>query len=265
MDVRTAYRPAEFLSTEEKSSARNLPFQENDFIQHSSVQSKIIWVEIRMVGIAETKIVTKNKHREPSATNPDQELVNQAAAGDAIALAALYDKHVSAIFSLAVRIVEDESDAENIVQEVFLEAKQKAAQYDATRTSIAIWLLLMTRTRAIAFMRERRLPLTEPSRNLSQKFPLTSQPSSTLMATVTLPDPVGEQSCDVQSPEEIRRLRELWSALPRIERLAIELAYFEGQTLAEIAKEIEQPIELTMKRIQDGLSTLGAGLKDIEK
>ena len=114
-------------------------------------------------------------------------------------------------------------------------------------------------------MRERRLPLTEPSRNLSQKFPLTSQPSSTLMATVTLPDPVGEQSSDVQSPEEIRRLRELWSALPRIERLAIELAYFEGQTLAEIAKEIEQPIELTMKRIQDGLSTLGAGLKDIEK
>ena len=218
-----------------------------------------------MASITEPRIATTNKHRKPSTTSPEQELVNQLAAGDGIALATLYDKHISDIFSLAVRIVEDESDAENVVQEVFLEAQRKASQFDSSRTSVASWLLLMTRTRAIAFMRERRLPLTEPSANLAQEFPLTSQPSSTLMATATLPDPVGEQNYDIVSPKELHRLRELWSALPRIERLAIELAYFDGQTLEEIAKEIEQPIELTMKRITDGLCTLGAGLKDIKK
>src|ERR1044071_10002671 len=86
----------------------------------------------------------------------DVSCLRRIAAGDQVSAGALYDRHARPLYSLILRIVGDEPEAEDVLQEVFAQAFRPAGRYDAARGAVAAWLLMMARSRAIDRLRTRR-------------------------------------------------------------------------------------------------------------
>ena len=196
----------------------------------------------------------------PARSDPanDDELLRRVASGDAAALAALYDRHAGAVFSLGLRIVRDETEAGRVVLQVFAYVWQQASRYDPARASVAGWLLETTRGASIDRARagQRAVPSAAASEGGG------SAPAPAELATLALPSPAGSPGYDVCTPAEAGRLREAMSGLPALQRLAIELAYFEGLTPTAIAEQLEQPEATINDRLLTGLRNLHSALED---
>ena len=191
-----------------------------------------------------------------AGSNPvnDAELLRRVASGDAAALAALYDRHAGAVFSLGRRVVRDETEAGRVVLQVFAYAWQQASRYDPARASVAGWLLETARGASI----DRARAVTSAAASQSGGAP----PAPAELATLALPSPAGTHGYDACTPAEAGRLREALGGLPALQRLAIELAYFEGLTPAAIADQLEQPEATINDRLLTGLRNLRSALED---
>ena len=176
----------------------------------------------------------------------DAEAMRRMAAGDGGALAELYDRHGRAMFSLAVRILRDEGDAEEVVQDVFAQAWRQASRYDTTRGAVVAWLLMMTRSRGIDRLRARR---GQP--------PLEGDHPSALRDAADTAPPV---DLALLTADDISRVRAALEALPDAQRMAIELAFHEGLTHTEVAERLEEPLGTIKTRIRVGLLRLRAAL-----
>jgi len=173
-------------------------------------------------------------------TADDQAALERMARGDQAGRAEMYDRHGRLVYSLALRIVRDRGDAEDVTQDVFVQAWRQASRFDTTRGNVAAWLLTMARSRAIDLIRRRRV---RPQPGADDVVVETKDTSSA-------PDVQFEWA------QRAETIQEAMGALPLLQRLAIELAFFEGLTQAEIAEQLEVPLGTVKTRIRQGLLKL---------
>jgi RNA polymerase sigma-70 factor (ECF subfamily) len=175
----------------------------------------------------------------------DQAALARLARGDQNALAELYDRHARPIYSLALRILRERTDAEDIVQEVFAQAWNQAARFDASRGAVAAWLLMMARSRAIDRLRSRR-----------------SRPETASDAAVVerMPDAAVGQDLQLLSSEQVEQVKSALTLLPAPQREALELAYYEGLTHTEIAERLAEPLGTVKTRIRQAVIKLRESL-----
>jgi RNA polymerase sigma-70 factor (ECF subfamily) len=175
----------------------------------------------------------------------DEAALARMAQGDHDGLVELYDRHARAIYSLALRILQDRAEAEDVVQDVFAQVWTQAARYDTSRGAVAAWMLMMARSRAIDRLRAKR-----------------ARPDNTAdtRATLNMPDAGVPQDLQLLSAEEVARLRRALAELPLLQRVALELAYYEGLTHAEIAERLEEPLGTVKTRIRQAVIRLRESL-----
>ena len=175
------------------------------------------------------------------------------ASGDEGAAATLYDRHSGVMFALALRIVGERADAEEVVLEAFMQAWRAAKAYDVSRGAVRSWLAMMTRTRALDLVRGRGREARAVER-----------------ATSLLVDEPVAMSAAPAHPEEVLdgsvRATAVASALDGLappQRAAIELAFFEGLSHSEIAARLAQPLGTVKTRIRLGMAKLRDALRNL--
>ncbi len=176
-----------------------------------------------------------------------ERLVERVAAGDADALAELYDGQIRLVFSAACRIVERPTEAEEVVQDVFTYVWKNAARFDRTRGTVAAWLLAITRSRSLDRLRGRR---ARPDASESGNEHLLAQ----------VPANVANQEQRLLAAADVERLRAALWALPQAEREPIELAYYGGLSQTEIAERLRAPLGTVKTRVRNGLMRLRSAL-----
>ncbi len=184
----------------------------------------------------------------PSAAN-DARLIDAVARRDQRALAELYDRHCRLVFSLALRILKDRGEAEDVLQDVFVRVWDRADKYDASLGTPSAWLARIGRNRAIDRLRSRavRAPLSLPEMDA---------PSAAVDAGPAT-DPEGLAVTGEQRAAIVRAL----SSLPDNQRALIESAYFEGYTQSELAERFNLPLGTVKTRIRAGMQALRAALQ----
>lgn len=173
----------------------------------------------------------------------DQALLSKVSVGDASALRALYDSCGARAMSVAYRVLGTRSEAEEVVQETFVQVWRQAKSYDASRGGAMAWIATIARSRALDRLRTRAA-------------------GERAVARSEEPDPP-----HAPAPVEIAAQRELraqvtaaLSSLPPEQRSAIELAYYEGLSHSEIAERLGDPLGTVKTRVRLGLAKLAAVL-----
>jgi RNA polymerase sigma factor (sigma-70 family) len=177
----------------------------------------------------------------------DGELVELVAQKDAAALEALYERYGRAAYSLARRILTEETLAQDVVQEVFLSLWRDARRFDAGRGTVATYLLSMTHHRAVDVVRREE--------NLRRWR--TSDEGLELEA-----DPKVRVEDEVLTSERRAEVRSVLQELPAAQREALLLAYFGGYTQREVAALVGVPLGTVKTRMAAGMRKMKAALRD---
>ena len=167
----------------------------------------------------------------------DRAVLVRLADGELAALEELYDRYNTMAYSIAFRITNDATLAEDVVQDAFLGAWRNAARYVEGKGSVKTWLLSIVHHRAIDAVRRRR-PTTD--------LPDAELPTPTQL---TLPDVWPEVAASLDADT----VKGALATLSDVQREAIELAYFGGLTQQEIAERTETPLGTVKSRMRLGL------------
>jgi RNA polymerase sigma-70 factor (ECF subfamily) len=167
-------------------------------------------------------------------------LLRQMVSGDGEAFRRFYDRYASLVYTFAFRLLGSRSDAEDLLQEVFLQVWRQAQSYSPERGSPEAWLITMTRSRAIDKLRSLR------RRDISPLSP--DQPPRLEGGTPVEPP--------TQASEARLTVQGVLTKLPEAQRTVLELAYFDGLTQSEIAARLGEPLGTVKTRIRAGLERL---------
>ena len=165
----------------------------------------------------------------------DLVLVTAIRSGDQSAMAALYDRYSSIVYSVALRVLQDTAAAEDVLQDVFVQLWRKPGAFDASRGNMAAWLAVIARHRAIDALRRRR-------------------PESDIEDVVVSVEP--DLAKEADRSRTMDKVRGALQTMPAPQRSALEMAYFDGLTHSEIAAKTGEPLGTIKTRIRTGLLSL---------
>ena len=168
-----------------------------------------------------------------------EQLLGRVGRGDEQAFAAVYDLLGAAVYGLARRVVRDPARAEEIAQEVFIQVWQSAARFDASRGSAKGWVLTLAHRRAVDAVRH-----DQAATNRENRYDWSSGPDF---------DEVEETVSTILEHEQVRRCL---GGLTELQREAVNLAYYNGHTYAEVAQVLDTNPATIKTRIRDGLVRL---------
>jgi RNA polymerase sigma-70 factor (ECF subfamily) len=171
----------------------------------------------------------------------DEDLMHLVRRGQASAFEVIYERHASAAFSLAYRIVGTRGGAEDVSQEAFLNLWRSGARYDRNLGSVRTWVLGIVHHRAIDFLRRSTVHSKRRASDegIEERFESSER-----------------TDFEVARRDEARTVRAALDGLPREQRQVIELAYFGGFTHTEIADMLSAPIGTIKGRMRLGLSKM---------
>jgi len=168
------------------------------------------------------------------------DLMADVASGDHDAFAALYDQTCTKVFGLVRRVVRDSSQAEEVTQEVYLQAWRQSARFDRQAGTALSWLLTLAHRRAVDRVRSAQASTTREQRAAERDV---DRPHDEVSEAV-------EQRLDA---EQVRRCLE---GLTTLQRESVTLAYYQGFTYAEVGTNLGVPLGTIKTRMRDGLIRL---------
>jgi RNA polymerase sigma-70 factor (ECF subfamily) len=177
-----------------------------------------------------------------SEQDKDVELLRRVAKQDRDAFAEFYDRHSTLLFSVACKILNDQTDAEDVVQETFVQIWEKAINFDPKLGKASSWAATMARNKSIDRIRalQRRTRLAEEA---GSEMAIANECDATVNEAV-------------HGHDKAKVIQTAIVTLPAEQRQAIELAYFSGLTQNEISEKLKQPLGTIKARIRRGLLKL---------
>lgn len=155
--------------------------------------------------------------------------------GDERAMTELYDRYSPLVYSVALRVLGDTGNAEDVLQEVFMQLWRNPDVFDSSRGNLGAWLAVIARNRAIDALRRRK-----PDTNLEDVIVSVNH----------------DVSAAADRSRAMQKVREILGGMPGPQREALELAYFEGLSHTEIASKTGEPLGTIKTRIRAGLLSL---------
>ena len=169
------------------------------------------------------------------------DLLTRIVAGDREAFGAFYDRHAPVLFGFCVRILRDARDAEDVLQETFVQAWRDAGRFDPARASVKTWLFTIARSRALDRWRSRR--------SAENRFPAGGSDFLDRAAA-------DEGGADATAMRDY--VGRCLATLSEAEQAVLRLAYFDGYTQEEIAARLNEPLGTVKSRTRSGLGKLRA-------
>jgi RNA polymerase sigma-70 factor (ECF subfamily) len=175
------------------------------------------------------------------------QLLRRIAEQDGSALAEFYDQTASSLFSFALRMLNDAHDAEEVIQDVFVQIWNKASSFDPAIGVAFHWAMSIVRNRCIDRLRarQRRARVLVEIEDGAEIEPVAEAPAAET-ALVT---------------DELEAVRAALGTLPKDQKQAIELAFFGGLSHHEIAASLNEPLGTVKARIRRGMLKLRDGLE----
>ena len=172
---------------------------------------------------------------DTNAIASDLKLMTAIRSADQTAMAVLYDRYSSIVYSVALRVLRDTGAAEDVLQDIFMQLWRNPGAFDASRGNISAWLAVIARNRAIDALRRRRPENDIEDVVVSVEHDLVSE---------------------ADRSRAMDRVRGALQVMPAPQRSALEMAYFEGLSHSEIAGKTGEPLGTIKTRIRAGLLAL---------
>jgi RNA polymerase sigma-70 factor, ECF subfamily len=176
----------------------------------------------------------------------DHVLIAAISRGDSTALEVLYDRYSTVVYRMALRILKNREQAEDVVQEVFWRVWRRSSSFERDRGRVAQWIFGIAHNLCIDELRRLRARPTPVYEDVDH--PVIQQ----------LTDEQIDVPATVWASEQRRTIAEALDHLPPPQRQAIELAYFSGLSHQEIATRLNRPLGTIKTRVRLGLQKLGS-------